>query len=122
MYKGKFNISWLQVKEPPKDNKSYNIIHKAEKQLLNERIKNINSIHYMYEHNRYKQYSHPRDMITENEIIICLHLINRIKEHRHDKIKQGRLISSNIYFSKSMDTIITLQGVQKISTTLAKFL
>ena len=36
VYKGQFNPSQLQIKEPLKTKKSYNIIHKAEKQLLYE--------------------------------------------------------------------------------------
>ena len=90
-----------KLKNPLKTNKSYNIIHKAEKQLLYERIRNINSILYMCEHNRYKQYSHLRNMITENEINSCLHLINRIKEHRHDRMKARQIDKFEcLYFKK----------------------
>ena len=60
-----------KLKNPLKTNRSYNIIHKAEKQLLYEKIRNINSILCMYEHNRYKQYSCLRNMITRNEINSC---------------------------------------------------
>ena len=67
--------------------KSYNIIQKAEKQLLYERIRNISNTLDMYEQIRCKQYCHLRNMITEDEINSCLHFINRIKELRHDKIK-----------------------------------
>ena len=43
-----------KIKNPLRNKtiKSYNIIHKAEKQLLYERIRSINNILYMYEHNR----------------------------------------------------------------------
>ena len=106
-----------KLRNPLKTNKSYNIIYKGEKQLLYERIKNINSILYMYEHNRCKQYSCLRNMINENEINSCLSLINRIKEHRHDKIKARQINKFECLYFKSMDTIITLQGVPKILTT-----
>ena len=90
-----------KLRNPLETNKSYNIIHKAEKQLLYERIRNINSILYMYEHNRCKQYSHLRNMINENEINSCSHLINRIKEHRHDKIKARQIDTfEHLYFKK----------------------
>ena len=71
--------------------KSYNIIHKAEKQLLYERIRNINNILYMYKHNRYMYYSQIRNIITESEIYVWIHLINRIKEHRHNKVKTWQI-------------------------------
>ena len=80
-----------KLRNPLKTNKSYSIIHKAEKQLLYERIRNINSILDMYQHNRCKQYSFLKNMINENEINTCLHLINRLKEHRHDKIKARQI-------------------------------
>ena len=90
-----------KLKNPLKTNKSYNIIHKAEKQLLHERIRNINSILYMYEHNRHKQYSCLRNMITKNETNSCLHLIKGIKEHRHDKIKARQINKfEHSYFKK----------------------
>ena len=55
-----------KIKNPLKSSRSYKIIHKAEKKhLLYERIRNINNILYMYEHNRYKYYSQLRSMITE---------------------------------------------------------
>ena len=55
----------------------------------------------MHEHNRYKQYFNLRNMITENEINSCLHLINRIKEHRHDKIKAKQIYKfEHLYFIK----------------------
>ena len=78
-----------KIKDTLRNNsiRSYNIIHKAEKQLLYERIKNINNILYMYEHNRYMYYSQLSNMVTESEIYMCIHLVNKIKEHRHNKVK-----------------------------------
>ena len=54
----------------------------------------------MYEHNRYKQYSHLRNMNIKNVINSCLHLINRIKEHRHDKIKTRQIDKFECLFFK----------------------
>ena len=45
----------------------------------------------MYEHNRYKYYSPLRSMVTENEVNSCVQLINKIKEHRHGKIKARQI-------------------------------
>ena len=80
-----------KLKNPLKYSKSYKIIHKAEKQLLYERIRNVNTILYMSEHNRYKYYLCLRNMIRENEVNSCLQLINRIKEHRYAKLKAKQI-------------------------------
>ena len=55
-----------KIKKPfrNKSIKSYKIIHKAEKQLLYERIRNINIL-YMYRHNRHMYYSQLRNMVQE---------------------------------------------------------
>ena len=45
----------------------------------------------MYKHNRYMYYSPIRNMITESEIYMCIHLINRIKEHMHYKVKAWQI-------------------------------
>ena len=36
-------------------------------------------------------YSKLKSMVTENEIYMCIYLINRIKEHRHNKIKTRQI-------------------------------
>ena len=59
----------------------------SRKKLLHERIRKINNTLYMYEQNRYMYYSQLRSMIMKIEIYMCIHLINKIKEHRHNKIK-----------------------------------
>ena len=40
----------------------------------------------MYEHNRTKYYSQQRNLFLKDDIIKCMYLINKIKEHRHNKI------------------------------------
>ena len=101
-----------KLKNSLKTRKSYDIIHKVEKQLLYERIRNINNILDMYEQTRCEQYSHLKNMLKEQDqhdqdIGKCIQFINRIKEQRHDKIK-NKSVSLNIYISESMDTIIAL--------------
>ena len=55
----------------------------------------------MHEHNRCKWYSCLRNMINENEINSFLHLINRIQEHRCDKIKARQIDTfEHLYFKK----------------------
>ena len=71
--------------------RSYKIIHKAEIQLLYERVTNLNNILYMYEHNRAKCFSQIRNLISENDIIRCIQLIDKIKEHRYNKIKARQI-------------------------------
>ena len=90
---------------PPslRSNKSYQIIHKAEKQLLYECIRNINGILAMLDKQRAEQYSKFKEILNNlttntalNSVSDISHdqvldramlLINKIKEHRHNKIK-----------------------------------
>ena len=77
-----------------KSSRSYQIIHKAEKQLLYDRIRNINSILATLYKQREKHYQEFKDTLNQNNLDHeqCLErsrtFINRIKEHRHDKIKK----------------------------------
>ena len=45
----------------------------------------------MYEHNRAKCYSQLRNLILEDDIIKCIHLVNKIKDHRHNKIRSKQI-------------------------------
>ena len=94
-----------KLKAPPssRSSKSYQIIHKAEKQLLYECIRNINGILAMLDKQRSEQYSKFKEILlnqTTNIDQISVSdtscdqfldrarlFINRIKEHRHDKVK-----------------------------------
>ena len=78
-----------------KSNRSYQIIHKAEKQLLYEHIRNINNILAMLDKQREDQYKKFKDTISnqnnqehDQDLDRSRLFINRIKEHRHDKIKK----------------------------------
>ena len=53
----------------------------------------------MDEQTRSKQYPHLKNMLNEHEHDInrCLQLINKVKEHRHEKSKGSKSISLNIY-------------------------
>ena len=90
-----------------KTTKSYDIIHKAERQLLHEQVRNINRILYMYEHNRGTFYSQLRNIISEEDMTKCRDFIYKIKEHRYFKVKEDKSISSNVYYRKAVDTCIT---------------
>ena len=82
-----------KIKNPHqrKTKRSYDIIHKAEKQLLYERIRNINSILDMLEKNRSQYYSHIKNMVNQHDqdldINKCILFINNIKEHRAQQNK-----------------------------------
>ena len=80
-----------KIRNPLKTVKSYQIIHKAEKQLLYKRIRNINCIPYMNEYNRSKVYSQLRDPISEEDIVECIHLVSNIKEFRYNKAKKREI-------------------------------
>ena len=67
--KGGFTPLSCRIRNLLKTGKSHKIIHKAEKQLLYKRYRNLNNILYMYEHNRAKFYSQLRNLIQEDDII-----------------------------------------------------
>ena len=96
-----------KIKNPlqTKTKRSYDIIHKAEKQLLYERIRNINSTLDMLENNRSQYYSHLKNMVNQHDqdsdINKCILFINKIKEHRHNKIKEKQINKFKcLYFKK----------------------
>ena len=79
--------------------RSYQIIHKAEKQLLYERIRNINSILATLDKQRESQYQKFKDTLEVNNsdheheqyLDRSRTFIYKIKEHRHDKIKKKHI-------------------------------
>ena len=90
-----------------KSSRSYQIIHKAEKQLLYERIRNINSILATLDKQRENQYQKFKDTLNQNNLDHEQYLersrtfINRIKEHRHDKIKKKHIDKfKKLYFKR----------------------
>ena len=96
-----------KIKNPlqTKTKRSYDIIHKAEKQLLYERIRNFNSTLDMLENNRSQYCSHLKNMLNqhdqESDINKCILFINRIKDHRHNKIKEKEINKfKHLYFKK----------------------
>ena len=103
-----------KLKAPPsfRSSKSYQIIHKAEKQLLYEHIRNINGILAMLDKHKQDQYSKFKDSIfslnhsnTDHSSVSeplqdldpdtildrARLFIHRIKDHRHDKIKRKQI-------------------------------
>ena len=96
-----------KLKNLLKSRKSYAIIHKAEKQLLYERIRNINQKLNMLETNRRDYYSHHKNMINqhdhekEQDISKCIQFIHKIKEHWHSKIKEKHINKlDHLYFKR----------------------
>ena len=90
-----------------KSSRSYQIIHKAEKQLLYKRIRNINSILATLDKQRENQYQKFKDTLDQNNSNHEQYLdrsrtfINRIKEHRHDKIKKKHINKfKKLYFKR----------------------
>ena len=82
-----------KLKNPLKTRKSYDIIHKAEKPLLYERVRNINNILDMYEEIRSKLYSCLKNMINEHDqdqdISQCIQFINKSRNTDLVKSKQN---------------------------------
>ena len=116
-----------KLKNPLKTEKSYNIIHKAEKHLLYERVRNINNILESLNKQRETLYRKFKDMLfNPNQHVQDPYLdversrlfINRIKDHRHNKIKENTSVSLKGYILNVRDTFIIKKGMQQISTTL----
>ena len=89
--------------------RSYQIIHKAEKQLLYERIRNINSILATLDKQRESQYQKFKDTLEVNNsdheheqyLDRSRTFIYKIKEHRHDKIKKKHINKfKKLYFKR----------------------
>ena len=97
----------------PLSSKSYHIIHKAEKQLLYEQIRNINYILENLDKQRESQYKKFKDMLFKPYLHVqdpspkadlerSRLFINKIKEHRHNKIKGKHLDKFKcLYFQTS---------------------
>ena len=85
-------VSW-RIRNPlyVKTTNIYHIIQTAERQLLYERVRNINRILCMYEHNWTKLYSQLSNLIIEEDIFRCTSFINKIKEHRYLKVKRRQI-------------------------------
>ena len=45
----------------------------------------------MYEHNRAKCYSQLRNLISEDDFIKYIHLVNKIKDHRNNKTRNKQM-------------------------------
>ena len=96
-----------KLKNPLKSRKSYNIIQKAEKQLLYERIRNINSTLEAFEEQIKRQYLQFKDMLNmlnlhdqDADLERCRLFINKIKEHRHNKTKKRQINKFDHLFYK----------------------
>ena len=92
-----------------KSSRSYQITHKAKKQLLYERIRNINSILATLDKQREDQYQKFKDSLSQNQNNLQFEqylersrtFINKIKEHRHDKIKTKHIVKfKKLYFKR----------------------
>ena len=100
-----------KLKNPLSHNsvKSYQIIHKAEKQLLYKWIRNINSILATLDKQRESQYKKFKDTLEINNssqehdqyLDRSRTFIYKIKEHRHDKIKKKYIDKfEKLYFKR----------------------
>ena len=97
-----------KLKNPLKTKKSYNIIHKVEKQLLYERVRNINNTLESLDKQRQTQYRKFKDMLFNSNQHVQdpdLYLeksrlfFNKIKDHRHSKIKEKHIDKfKSLYF------------------------
>ena len=83
-----------KLKNPLKSKKSYDIIHKAETQLLYKQIRNINNTLEALDKQRETWYKKFKDTLAnqhdqDSDLERCRLFINKIKDHRHSK-KKGK--------------------------------
>ena len=71
------------------------IIHKAEKQVLDERIRNINNTLECYEHELYMYQNELKDLINQEMWNACVAEIERVKELRHRTVMEGQISKFN---------------------------
>ena len=71
--------------------KCYQIIHKVERQLLYDRVRSINRLLENLEKHQFINYTCLREVISEDDLFICIWFINKIKEHRHIKTKNRQI-------------------------------
>ena len=145
--KASITLVSCKLKKPLKTRKSYNIIQKVEKQLLYERIRNINNTLEALKEQQKRQYSqfkdalnmlnmsnlHVQDADPEWDLDRCRLFINKMKEHRHNKTKRRQINKFNCLFLKkyeyhhnltrqsqslkNIDTPCTLSGHQNMPSS-----
>ena len=85
----------LRLKNLIRTRRGKGIIYKAEKQLLNERIRNINYILECYEHERYMYQSELKELIDQEMWNACIGEIGRRKELRHRRVMERQISKFN---------------------------
>ena len=87
--KGLFPVS-LKLKNLRRTQRGRRIIQKAEKQLLNERIKSINYTLECYDHDRYMYKNELKELLEQDQEIwkACLEEIEKRREIRHKRVME----------------------------------
>ena len=94
MDKGLVPVSF-RIRNLIRTQKGEEIIHKAEKQLLNRRIRNINNTLDCYEHGRYMYQNECKDLIDQEMWNACVTEIERVKELRHGTVMERQISEFN---------------------------
>ena len=87
----------LKLKNLVRTQRGRIIIQKAEKQLLNERIKSINYKLECYDHDRYMYKNELKEVLEQDQEIwkACLEEINKRREIRHNRIMERQIKKFN---------------------------
>ena len=87
---------------PRNPEKSYNISHKVENQLMYVRVRKINKTLYMCGKQRSECYTKLKNIIKDQDqdIAECTLLISKIKEHRHSKTEARQIDKCSRFFQK----------------------
>ena len=83
----------LKLKNHIRTQRGRSIIEKAEKQLLNERVKSINYKIECFDHDRYMYMNELKELVGEDQVIwqACLEEINKRRELRHIRVMKRQI-------------------------------
>ena len=87
----------LQLKNLTRTQRGEGIIQKAEKQLLNERIRNINYILEQYQHDKYMYKKELEDLLKDDQELwnACEEEIEKRGELRHKRVMERQMSKFN---------------------------
>ena len=87
----------LKLKNLVRTQRGRIIIQKAEKQLLNERIKSINYKLEHYDHDRYMYKNELKEILGQDQETwkACLEEIDKRREIRHNRVMERQIIKFN---------------------------
>ena len=99
------NLTLVSVKLKPSDSKispsARKIIEKAERQLMQDRVRDINRVIKESDNNRNNNKTRLPSIVTSTDLDRCGNFIDKAREERYNRIKARHIRKFHILFSKS---------------------